>query len=138
MKKQRSMKLFSVLRYVSLGAILGYMVAEAVIHGFFDRYAGVPAFHALCPFEAFGNFLNTLTGLEFFSNPFASASVFFLFMILVAILLNRVFCGFLCAFGALQEFIGNLGAKVLKKRYTIPQKADKILRALKYVFLVLD
>ena len=66
MKKQRSMKLFSVLRYVSLGAILGYMVAEAVIHGFFDRYAGVPAFHTLCPFEAFGNFLNTLTGLEFF------------------------------------------------------------------------
>lgn len=138
MKKQKSMKVFSVLRYVSLGAILGYMVAEAVIHGFVNRYAGVPAFHALCPFEAFGTFLNSLTGLEFFSNPFASASVFFLFLILIAILLNRVFCGFLCAFGALQEFIGNLGAKVLKKRPVIPPKADKLLRGLKYVFLVLS
>lgn len=138
MKKQKSMKLFSVLRYVSLGAILGYMVAEAVIHGFFDRYAEVPAFHALCPFEAFGTFLNSITGLEFFSNPFASASVFFLFLIIIAILLNRVFCGFICAFGALQEFIGNLGAKVLKKRPTIPQKADRALRVLKYVFLVLS
>ena len=138
MKKQKSMKVFTVLRYVSLGAILGYMVAEAVIHGFINRYAEVPAFHALCPFEAFGTFLNSLTGLEFFSNPFASASVFFLFMVLIAIALNRVFCGFLCAFGALQEFIGNLGAKVLKKRFTIPKKADKALRALKYVFLVLS
>ena len=138
MKKQRSMKVFTVLRYVSLGAILGYMVAEAVIHGFINRYAEVPAFHALCPFEAFGRFLNTLTGLEFFSNPFASASVFFLFLILLAILLNRVFCGFLCAFGALQEFIGNLGAKVLKKRPTVPEKVDKVLRAMKYVFLVLS
>ena len=138
MKKQKSMKVFTVLRYVSLGAILGYMVAEAVIHGFVNRYAEVPAFHALCPFEAFGTFLNSLTGLEFFSNPFASASVFFLFLILLAILLNRVFCGFLCAFGALQEFVGNLGAKVLKKRPVIPQKADKALRALKYVFLVLS
>ena len=138
MKKRSTMKVFTVLRYLSLGAILGYMVAEAIIHGFIDRYAQVPAFHALCPFEAFGTFLNSLTGLEFFSNPFASASVFFLFLIVLAILLNRVFCGFLCAFGALQEFVGNLGAKVLKKRFTIPQKADKILRALKYVFLVLS
>ena len=138
MKKQKSMKVFTVLRYVSLGAILGYMVAEAVIHGFVNRYAEVPAFHALCPFEAFGTFLNSLTGLEFFSNPFASASVFLLFMILLAIALNRVFCGFLCAFGALQEFVGNLGAKVMKKRFTIPNKADKALRALKYVFLVLS
>ncbi|MBQ6552125.1 MAG: 4Fe-4S binding protein [Clostridia bacterium] len=138
MKKQKSMKVFTVLRYVSLGAILGYMVAEAVIHGFINRYAEVPAFHALCPFEAFGRFLNTITGLEFFSDPFASASVFFLFLILMAILLNRVFCGFLCAFGALQEFIGNLGAKVLKKRPTIPAKVDKALRTLKYVFLVLS
>lgn len=130
------MKVFSILRYVSLGAILGYMVAEAVIHGFIDRYAEVPAFHALCPFEAFGTFLNSLTGLEFFSNPLASASIFFLFLIIIAILLNRVFCGFLCAFGALQEFVGNLGAKVLKKRPVIPQKADKIVRVFKYVFLV--
>ena len=138
MKKQKSMKVFTVLRYISLGAILGYMVAEAVIHGFVNRYAEVPAFHALCPFEAFGTFLNSLTGLEFFTNPFASASIFFLFMILIAIFLNRVFCGFLCAFGALQEFVGNLGAKVLKKRFMIPQKADKALRVLKYVFLVLS
>ena len=138
MKKQKSMKLFTVLRYLSLGAILGYMAAEAIIHGFINRFAEVPAFHALCPFEAFGTFLNTLTGLEFFSNPFASASVFFLFLILLAILLNRVFCGFLCAFGALQEFMGNLGAKVMKKRFTIPKKADRVLRALKYVFLVLS
>ncbi|MBR5942722.1 MAG: hypothetical protein IKZ81_05200 [Clostridia bacterium] len=85
MKKQKSMKLFTVLRYLSLGAILGYMAAEAIIHGFINRFAEVPAFHALCPFEAFGTFLNTLTGLEFFSNPFSSASVFFLFLILLAI-----------------------------------------------------
>lgn len=138
MKKQTSMKVFKVLRYVLLGGILGYLIAEAVIHGFFDRFSQMPSFHALCPFEAFGSFLNTLTGLEFFSNPFASASVFFLVLILLAILLNRVFCGFLCAFGALQEFIGNLGGKILKKRPVINKKLDRVLRALKYVFLVLS
>lgn len=132
------MKVFTVLRYILLGGILGYLVAEAVIHGFINRYAQVPSFHALCPFEAFGNFLNTLTGLEFFSNPFASASIFLLFLIVLAIALNRVFCGFLCAFGALQEFVGNIGKKVLKKRFAIPKKADRILRALKYVFLFLS
>jgi len=138
MKKQTSMKVFTVLRYVLLGGILGYLIAEAVIHGFFDRFSQIPSFHALCPFEAFGSFLNTLTGLEFFSNPFASASVFFIVLILLAILLNRVFCGFLCAFGALQEFVGNLGKKVLKKRFIIPKRIDNVLRALKYVFLVLS
>ena len=132
------MKVFTVLRYVLLGGILGYLIAEAVIHGFFDRFSQIPSFHALCPFEAFGSFLNTLTGLEFFSNPFASASVFFIVLILLAILLNRVFCGFLCAFGALQEFVGNLGKKVLKKRFIIPKRIDNVLRALKYVFLVLS
>lgn len=138
MKKRKSMKVFSVIRYITLGGILGYLAFEAIYHGFIDRYAQIPAFHAICPFEAFGTFLTKLTNLEFFSNPFTSATIFFLFLLVLSILLNRVFCGFFCAFGALQEFIGNLGSKVLKKRLVINKKLDRILRAFKYVFLVLS
>jgi polyferredoxin len=50
-----------------------------------------------------------------------------------------VFCGWICPFGTVQEFIGKIGRKIFKKRYNnfIPSVIDKHLRYLRYVILIL-
>lgn len=58
------------------------------------------------------------------------------------IILGRFFCGFVCAFGTLGDFVyflsGLIQKKVLhrKKQLTIPEKATVILQKLKYVVLL--
>lgn len=46
------------------------------------------------------------------------------------------FCGWLCPFGALQEFAGDLGRSLGAKPLRIPPSLDRALRGLKYVVLV--
>ena len=50
---------------------------------------------------------------------------------LVGILVGRFVCGWLCLFGLIQELL----YKIPTPKLTIPPKADRILRVLKYVFL---
>ena len=54
-------------------------------------------------------------------------------IMLFGILAGRSVCGFLCPFGLFQELIH----KIPIKKHDLPQKADKSLRYLKYVILVL-
>ncbi|MBR2176020.1 MAG: 4Fe-4S binding protein [Clostridia bacterium] len=59
------------------------------------------------------------------------------------IVFGRFFCGFVCAFGSLGDFIyflsGLIQKKIFKrkKQITIPQKASVLLQKLKYVILAL-
>lgn len=52
-------------------------------------------------------------------------------LLLFALTLGRFFCGWLCPFGAVQGLLHRVPAKKL----TIPQKADRPLRCLKYAVL---
>ncbi len=56
-------------------------------------------------------------------------------IVALGIVLSRFFCGWLCAFGALQGVFGWLGRKIFRKRFVVPPKADKILRLAKYPLL---
>lgn len=51
-------------------------------------------------------------------------------------LLGRFFCGFLCSFGAMGDFISFLSRLVRKKPVAVPEKADRILKLLKYALLI--
>ena len=53
-------------------------------------------------------------------------------IMLFGVILGRLVCGFLCAFGLIQDLL----YKIPTKKFELPKKADKILRYLKYVFLV--
>jgi len=48
-----------------------------------------------------------------------------------------LFCGWLCPYGALQEFADRLGRLVGLKRRRVPGRVDRVLKGLKYVFLAL-
>lgn len=49
---------------------------------------------------------------------------------------RALFCGWLCPFGAMQEFVGNIARRVGIKQIRVPEKYDVWLRKLKYVVLL--
>jgi uncharacterized protein with FMN-binding domain len=53
----------------------------------------------------------------------------------LTIIVGRFFCGFLCSFGAIGDFIWFISKKVWKSKPKINPKADKILKGFKYVLL---
>ncbi|MGL4397375.1 MAG: 4Fe-4S binding protein [Hyphomicrobium sp.] len=58
------------------------------------------------------------------------------FVFVTLVLYGRgTFCGWLCPFGAIQEFIGNIASRLKVPQITIPYAIDRKLRLLKYVVL---
>lgn len=48
------------------------------------------------------------------------------------------FCGWICPFGAAQDWIGLMGKKFLKRRISIPHKLERIISWLRYLLLGLS
>ena len=54
----------------------------------------------------------------------------------VTVLWGRFFCGYLCTFGALQELLAFAGKRILPGMRKLPEKADKLLKYVKYGVLL--
>jgi len=123
-------KIAKYLRLIFLGIIL---TGTMVIHYFHIKLGpSVPSVHALCPLGGLENLWSWIAGKANIQKLFAGTMTLFFFSLVFAFVFGRAFCGNICPFGALQEFIG----KIRKKKLIVPEKIDKILRYLKYFILV--
>ena len=48
------------------------------------------------------------------------------------LLLGSIYCGWMCGFGTLQEWLGKLGSKIGKRKILLPPKLDRLLSLLRY------
>lgn len=91
-----------------------------------------PSIHALCPFGGLESLYQVFTAGTFISKIFSGTLILFGITLLVAILFRRSFCGLICPFGAIQEFLGMIGRKLFKKKPELPLWLDQPMRTLKY------
>ena len=54
----------------------------------------------------------------------------------ITILWGRFFCGYLCAFGSMQELVNFIGRKLGIKQIQIKRETDKSLKVIKYIVLL--
>lgn len=54
----------------------------------------------------------------------------------VTIFLGRFFCGWICSFGALNDFVYAISQRIFNTKFKVSPKGDGILKYLKYVVLV--
>jgi polyferredoxin len=126
-----------VFRGVRLGFLVFFLVlatAAGILHQFapVTKPVGVDA---LCPFGGIeAAFTLALTG-SLLAKIAWSSFILLAATIVVALVFRRVFCGKICAFGALQELFGRLGKAVFRKSFTVPAAIDKPARYLKYLAL---
>lgn len=100
---------------------------------------GAPSLHAVCPFGGVVTIYTYFTEGAFIQKIHQSSFTLMWLVLSLTLLFGPVFCGWICPFGAVQEFIGKIGRKMFKKRYNnfIPSVIDKPLRYLRYVILIL-
>lgn len=94
--------------------------------------------HALCPFGGVTSLYQLATTGTLVRKIHESSVVLIVLVTILAVGFGPVFCGWVCPLGSLQEWIGNLGRKLFKRKYNqfIPSKLDKYLRYLRYAVLI--
>lgn len=93
--------------------------------------------HAVCPFGGVVSIYQYLSSGVFVQKIHESSFILMILVFILAITFGPVFCGWICPFGSLQEWIGKIGKKIFKKKFNrfIPYKFDKWLRFLRYIVL---
>lgn len=121
-----------VLRRFTLGVFLGGLAILAILH---QKLQGIPAVDALDPFGGLETLLKYVASGEFIKKIEPGNIVLLGAITVMGVVLSRFFCGWFCAFGALQGVFGWLGKKIFRRRFTVPQKLDAVLRWVKYPVL---
>jgi polyferredoxin len=129
-------KFAKYLRWVLLASFLVLITIEAYLHQI-KGGGEAPSIHALCPYGGLESLYTVIFSGTFVQKIFLGTMTLLTMTLLLSILFRRSFCGFICPFGALQEFFGLIGKKLLRKRFILPEKIDKPLRYIKYVVLVI-
>jgi polyferredoxin len=86
----------------------------------------------------FQSMKNIILGIFHGSESFTALLPDFLILLivsLVTIVLGRFFCGWMCAFGSMGDFLFGIRSKIKKGTGKIPEKMDKVFKLLKYVIL---
>ena len=122
-----------LFRRITLGVILVGLAIFMVLH---QKSASYPSIDALDPFGGLETLLKYLAGGDLIKKIEPGTVVLFGGIVVLGIVLSRFFCGWFCAFGALQGVFGWLGKKIFRRRFTVPAKLDSVLRWVKYPVLV--
>jgi len=95
-------------------------------------------FHAICPFGAVETAGRLIMEGSFIPKTHASNLWTFYGVIFVTITIGAAFCAYLCPLGSIQEWIGRLGKRILKKKYNsiAGTKLDRLLGYVRYVALI--
>ncbi len=121
-----------LVRRIILGIILVGLIVMTFLH---QNMQNVPSIDALDPFGGLETMMKFIAGGEFIKKIEPGTVVLFGGFVVLSIVLSRFFCGWFCAFGALQGVFGALGKKIFRRRFTVPAKLDRILRWVKYPVL---
>lgn len=87
-------------------------------------------------FAAMKSIYTSLIGGTFDSAVLTGQIILALSMLIITAIMGRFFCGFLCAFGTMGDFLWYLGTKLKIKRPKIGTKFDRIMKKMKYVILI--
>lgn len=97
---------------------------------------GAPSVEAYCPFGGIETMYQFVTTGGFIRRIEPSALILLVAVVILTLVASRGFCGWICPFGSLQEWIGIVGRKLLGKRFNPTGRWDRLLRPLKYAVLV--
>ena len=124
-------------RYIIQGLFLILMIFLAVKHQIYKgTYLKTPPLDSYCPFGAIETTYLYLTSGTFLHRVGYSNFIMLFGLIIMGVLLKSGFCGWICPFGTVQEWIGLLGKKLSGGKKYVPEWIDKYGRYLKYILFI--
>lgn len=127
-------KTISLLRKISLTF---FLIASTLIIYLHSRISYFPSVDFICPFGGLETLYKFLASGSFISKVTIGNIVLLSITLFLGIFFGRVFCGWICSFGAIQGAVRWVGSKIIKKKISVNPKLDKVLRLIKYPILLL-
>lgn len=87
-------------------------------------------------FSAMKTIVTTIAGGTFTMAAYGGQVILAAAILLVTAIMGRFFCGFLCSFGSMGDLFWWIGTKLKLRRPTVSEKADRVLKYLKYIVLI--
>ncbi len=136
-RKLRARTLVQILFLVLVAAISANAALEKT--GLSIPLLSTASLHAICPFGGVVTVWQFLTTGTFIQKIHESSLILMSAVLLLSLVFGPVFCGWVCPLGSIQEAIGKLGKRLLKKRYNhmLPERVDKVLRYARYLLMAL-
>jgi len=131
---KRAQRFFRRLRLTFLIVFLMLSTALGILHQYSQATKPVGV-DALDPFGGIESAITLIVSGKMLAKIAWSSFILLFATLIAALLFRRVFCGKICAFGALQELFGKLGKAIFKRRLEAPRAIDKPARFLKYLVL---
>ena len=139
-KKSKSYLLRTIVQvfFLMLIVMISYNHYRAE-QGLAPVLVGSPSLHAICPFGGVVTAYTYFTQGIFVRKIHQSSFTLMWLVLLLTLIFGPVFCGWICPFGTVQEFVGKIGKRMFPKKYNrfIIPKADQLLRYIRYIVLVL-
>ena len=138
LRKKRWYRSPKALRHATMLFFFVFMAHIAIGHqlqGGGPR--GTPSVEAYCPFGGLETLYQFLTTGGFVHRIEPSALILFAALLLLTLVASRGFCGWMCPFGSVQEWLGILGRRLFRKRFNPGGRLDAALRYAKYFVLAL-
>ncbi|MGE5140981.1 MAG: 4Fe-4S binding protein, partial [Rudaea sp.] len=132
--RRRRMALTQRVRHLTQAGFVVLILYTSVMHYLFET-AGAPSIDALCPFGALETLWRFVSTGQFVSHLHASNLVLGLALLLATLVAGGAFCGWICPFGALQDFLNWLRGKLHIREVIVPARVDRFLRYGRYLVL---
>lgn len=133
-KKQQNVT--SNIRLGVLVAILLAMTSLGAMHQLIGAGSS-PSVDALCPFGGIEGLYTLVSSGVIMKRIAISSFILLIATLIAALIFKRAFCGQICPLGTLQELMGMLGSRFMKKKPQIPLNIDSGGRYIKYLVLIL-
>lgn len=125
-----------IVRNVSLAFFFILVTVVAIRHFIYEGgLAGTASIDAICPFGGLESLYTYFMTGNMVPRVMISSFIVLGALVATAVLFRKSFCGYICPFGTIQEYVGKLRKLVGVKEVKVPQKLDSYLRYLKYVVL---
>ncbi len=126
------------VRYAVQGLFLFLFIFMSIKHQIYrGTVLKTPPLDSYCPFGGIETAYLYITSGTFVDRVGYSNFIMLFGLIIIGVLLKSGFCGWICPFGTVQEWLGNLGKKLFNNKKFIPESIDRYGRFIKYPLFVL-
>lgn len=124
------------LRRLSQLVFVGVILGAAATHNLATMDGTTPSIDALCPFGGFETLWTwIITGGAFVPKTHLSNLVLALGLVGAVLVSGGAFCGWVCPFGALQDALNWIRARMRLPEIHVPDWLDRVLRYGRYIAL---
>lgn len=134
LRKIRLLVQWMLFAMVAYAGISFYFFVRALENGTIPSITRSPSVEGFMPIGALMAFKLWIAG-GVFDPVHPAALVLFILAVLMALLLKKSFCSWICPVGTLSEAVGKAGKKLFGRNFALPKFLDYPLRSVKYLLM---